>query len=242
MKDVGKLVDRIVAWIREKIEEAGVKGGVVGISGGVDSAVVVVLLKRAVGDRMLGILMPCHSDPSDTEDALMLVRSFDIPYRLVDLSPVYDAFLQVLGERDRKRDLSLANIKPRLRMITLYHFANKLNYLVVGTSNKSELEVGYFTKYGDGGVDILPIGGLLKTQVWEVARFLGIPDKIINKPPSAGFWEGQTDEEEMGVTYKALDAYLLEGKGDPDVIKKIEEMRRRSEHKRRLPQVFLPEK
>ncbi|MCD6363917.1 MAG: NAD+ synthase [Synergistetes bacterium] len=240
MENVEKLVDRIVAWIRGRIEEAGMMGGVVGISGGVDSAVVAVLLKKAMGDRMLGVLMPCHSNPSDTEDALTLVKTFDIPYRLVDLSPVYDVFLRVLDEEDRGGDVSLANIKPRLRMITLYYFANKLNYLVVGTGNKSELEVGYFTKYGDGGVDILPIGGLLKTQVREIARFLGIPERIITKPPSAGLWEGQTDEGEMGLTYEALDTYLLEGKGDSNIIKKIERMREKSKHKRELPQIFLP--
>ena len=240
MENVEKLVDRIVAWIRGRIEEAGMMGGVVGISGGVDSAVVAVLLKKAMGNRMLGVLMPCHSNPSDTEDALTLVKTFDIPYRLVDLSPVYDVFLRVLDEEDRGGDVSLANIKPRLRMITLYYFANKLNYLVVGTGNKSELEVGYFTKYGDGGVDILPIGGLLKTQVREIARFLGIPERIITKPPSAGLWEGQTDEGEMGLTYEALDTYLLEGKGDSNIIKKIERMREKSKHKRELPQIFLP--
>lgn len=240
MENVEKLVDRIVAWIRGRIEEAGMMGGVVGISGGVDSAVVAVLLKKAMGDRMLGVLMPCHSNPSDTEDALTLVKTFDIPYRLVDLSPVYDVFLRVLDEEDRGGDVSLANIKPRLRMITLYYFANKLNYLVVGTGNKSELEVGYFTKYGDGGVDILPIGGLLKTQVREIARFLGIPERIITKPPSAGLWEGQTDEGEMGLTYEALDTYLLEGKGDSNIIRKIERMREKSRHKRELPQIFLP--
>lgn len=234
-----KFVEEVTAWIRSEIGKAGAKGGVLGISGGIDSAVVAVLLKRAMGDNMLGLIMPCHSLASDLDDALEVVKGFDIPYKVVDLSSVYDVFLDTLGEVDRKGDVALANIKPRLRMITLYYFANRFNYLVIGTGNKSEIEVGYFTKYGDGGVDLLPIGSLVKSEVREVARYLGIPERIISKPPTAGLWEGQTDEGEMGITYEALDAYLLEGKGKPDIIKKIESMRTRSEHKRMPPKVFL---
>lgn len=237
--DPRKFVEEVVSWIRAQVEEANAKGGVLGISGGIDSAVVALLLKRALGKSMLGLIMPCHSGSSDLNDALDFVRSFDIPYKLIDLSPVYDRFLETLGESDRRGDIALANIKPRLRMITLYYFANRLNYLVVGTGNRSELEVGYFTKYGDGGVDILPIGSLVKSEVREVAKYLGVPESIISKPPSAGLWEGQTDEGEMGITYEVLDRYLLEGKGDPDIIKKIERMRERSNHKRVPPRVFL---
>jgi len=204
--------------------------------------VVSLLLKRAVGDNMLGLIMPCHSVSSDFEDAVDFVQKFQIPHKVLDLSSVYDGFLRVLGESDKKGDLALANLKPRLRMMTLYYFANRLNYLVVGTGNRSELEVGYFTKYGDGGVDILPIGSLVKSEVREVAKFLGVPERIITKPPTAGLWEGQTDEGEMGITYEVLDRYLLEGKGDPDIIKKIEGMKKRSEHKRMPPRVFLFER
>jgi len=234
-----EFVERVTVWLREEIRNAKAKGGVLGISGGIDSAVVALLLKRALGDNMLGLIMPCHSSSKDIDDALELVRSFEIPYRVVDLSPVYDAFLAVLEETDRKGDTALANIKPRLRMTTLYYFANRFNYLVVGTGNKSELEVGYFTKYGDGGVDLLPIGSLVKSEVREVARYLGVPEKIISKPPTAGLWEGQTDEGEMGITYEAIDSYLIEGKGEPDIIKKIENMRERNKHKRVPPKVFL---
>lgn len=239
MFNPASFVEEAVSWIRDEIEKAGAKGGVLGVSGGVDSAVVALLLKKAMGDNMLGLIMPCNSLSSDLNDALEFVKLFKIPYKFIDLSPIYEGFLKVLGENDKKGDLALANIKPRLRMITLYYFANRLNYLVIGTGNKSELEVGYFTKYGDGGVDILPIGSLVKSEVREVARYLGVPEKIISKPPSAGLWEGQTDEGEMGLTYEALDRYLLEGKGELDIIKKIEEMRRKSDHKRMPPKVFL---
>ncbi|MGB2782330.1 MAG: NAD(+) synthase, partial [Atribacterota bacterium] len=121
-------------------------------------------------------------------------------------------------------------------MTILYYFANKLNYLVVGTGNKNELTIGYFTKYGDGGVDILPLGNLLKSQVRELAEYLGIPKKIINKPPSAGLWEGQTDEEEMGISYDQLDKYLITGKLHNRVIeKKIQDKITKSAHKRTIP-------
>ncbi|MCS7233079.1 MAG: NAD+ synthase [Synergistetes bacterium] len=239
MFDAAEFVERAVSWIRDEIGEAGAKGGVVGISGGVDSAVVALLLKRAMGENMLGLIMPCRSVSSDLSDALEFVKAFEIPYRLVDLSSIYEAFLNILGEVDKRGDIALANIKPRLRMITLYYFANRLNYLVVGTGNRSELEVGYFTKYGDGGVDILPIGSLVKSEVREVARHLGVPEKIIHKPPTAGLWDGQTDEGEMGITYEVLDKYLLEGKADPDIVRKIEGMRKRSDHKRMPPKVLL---
>jgi NAD+ synthase len=121
-------------------------------------------------------------------------------------------------------------------MTTLYYFANKLNYLVVGTGNKSEIMIGYFTKYGDGGADILPLGNLLKNQIKELAEYLGIPKKIINKPPSAGLWEGQTDEEEIGISYNQLDKYLRTGKLNNKIVeKKIQDKITKSTHKRTTP-------
>jgi len=140
---------------------------------------------------------------------------------------------------DIKQQLPEANIKPRLRMTTLYFMANSLNYMVVGTGNRSEITLGYYTKYGDGGVDLLPIGGLLKSEVRALARELDVPAAIIDKPPSAGLWIGQTDEAEMGFTYDALEQYLSGGRSavTPAIADRIEQLRRASEHKRAMPPI-----
>jgi len=140
------------------------------------------------------------------------------------------------GEDHRLR-LALANIKPRLRMTALYYVANRFNYLVAGTENRSELTVGYFTKYGDGGADILPIANLVKSQVYELARFLGVPEKILRRTPSAGLWAGQIDEAEMGLTYEQLDRYILTGEAPRHVKERIEHLHRISEHKRQRPPI-----
>jgi NAD+ synthase len=230
--------ERIVAWLREQVREAGARGLVVGLSGGVDSSVTAVLAQRAFPDAVLGLIMPCHSNPADARDARRVADAFGIPAREVDLAPAYDALVSQLGtEAGPGRALALANLKPRLRMATLYYHANLLGYLVAGTGNRSELEVGYFTKYGDGGVDLLPLGGLVKAEVRQLARHLGVPADIVEKPPSAGLWEGQTDEGELGLPYEALDRYLLTGWAEPHVRQRIERMRGQSEHKRRLPPV-----
>lgn len=201
-----RLADRISKWIKRRVEEAGAKGVVVGLSGGLDSSVVAVLSQRAVGDKVLGIVMPCYSNPADEEDVHLLRVKFGVKIERVVLDPVYDKLLEILPSGNR---IAQANLKSRLRMLTLYYFANKLNYLVAGTGNKSEIMVGYFTKYGDGSADFLPLGGLLKTQVIELAKELGIPSKIIEKIPTAGLWEGQTDEGELGISYAELDNALL---------------------------------
>lgn len=231
-----KLADRISDWIRERVEEAEAEGVVLGMSGGIDSSTAAVLSKRAVGDRMLGLIMPCHSDSTGTEHAQLVADKFGINTEYVDLTPVFDRLLGVLPPGDK---VAVGNLKPRLRMATLYYFANSRNYLVVGTGNKSELKVGYFTKYGDGGVDFLPLGDLLKTQVRGLARELDIPEEIIVKPPSAGLWEGQTDEGEMGITYEELDKTILTidsgdtGNCDPETLKQVMDMIASSEHKRK---------
>jgi len=154
--------NHISKWIKEKVKEAGAEGVVFGLSGGVDSSLTAALAKKALGDKVLGLLMPCHSDPTDLEHARLLATKFDIETEYVDLGPVFDSLMASLP---RGSDLAVANLKPRLRMATLYYFANSCNYLVAGSGNKSELTVGYFTKYGDGGADLLPLGDLLKCQV-----------------------------------------------------------------------------
>lgn len=228
-----KLYKSLVGWLREKVYEANAKGAVFGLSGGIDSVVVGVLCKKAFEDDCLGLIMPCHSDPKDEEDALMVAAKFGIPYKKIILDEVFDKFTAILDKTENKR--ALANVKSRLRMITLYYYAALNNFLVVGTGNRSELTVGYFTKYGDGGVDLLPLGNLVKSQVRELARFLKIPKEIIDKPPTAGLWEGQTDEGEMGLTYNQLDEYILTGKASREIEEKINAMIKSSEHKRILP-------
>jgi len=234
-----RLVQKLCVWMEDKITEAKAKGIVFGLSGGLDSAVVAALSIRIFPQNTLAIIIPCHSLEVDINDALEFINKFNIPYKIIDVSKVYDSFIYMLNDKEKEGSFKLAeaNIKPRLRMTTLYYFANKLNYLVVGTGNKSELMIGYFTKYGDGGADILPLGNLLKSQVRELAEYLGIPKKIINKPPSAGLWEGQTDEKEIGISYEQLDKYLRTGKLNNKIIeKKIQDKIIKSAHKRTTPE------
>jgi NAD+ synthase len=234
------LVQELCDWIRDKITKAKAEGVVFGLSGGIDSAVVAALSMKVFPKNTLAIIMPCYNLETDTDDAMDLINKFNVSYKIIDLSKVYDSFIYLLKDKEKEKEESFkladANVKPRLRMITLYYFANKLNYLVMGTGNKSELMIGYFTKYGDGGADILPLGNLLKNQVKELAEYLGIPKKIINKPPSAGLWAGQTDEEEIGINYNQLDNYLKEGKLNNKIIeKKIQDKITQSAHKRITP-------
>ncbi|MGI6143605.1 MAG: NAD(+) synthase [bacterium] len=240
MDNLGELERKLVLWLQEKVGQAGARGAVVGLSGGLDSAVVAVLCKKAFPEGTLALIMPCHSMGEDETHAQLLAERFGIPYRRVVLDDVYDKMLATLTadiDGDKVLSLARANLKPRLRMITLYFYAAQLNYLVVGTGNRSEIAVGYFTKYGDGGVDLLPLGNLVKGEVLALAFHLGIPKEIINKPPSGGLWPGQTDEAEMGITYRDLDAYLKGCEIDPGVQARIEDMHYKSRHKRKRPPV-----
>jgi len=238
--EADQLATKLVAWIREQTLAAGRKGVVAGMSGGLDSSVLAVLCHRAFPQNMLGVVMPCCSSQQDEEHALMVASQFSIPTKVVVLDPVFDALLQALpgdGVEPGVSQLAKANLKVRLRMITLYYFANRFKYIVAGASNRSELAVGYFTKYGDGGADILPLGNLVKGQVRELANFLGIPQPIIDKPPSAGLWPGQTDEGELGLSYEELDRYLVTGQASTGLRQKIESMIATSAHKRLPPLV-----
>jgi NAD+ synthase len=238
---------RIVNWLQHRATLAAARGFVVGLSGGIDSAVVVRLCQLAQPGQVAGVIMPCKSDPRDEADAQLVADHFSVPAVRVDLEPAYDAMVadtrRAIEGLPREMPPSpieppermpLANIRPRLRMTTLYFIANSLNYLVAGTGNRSELTIGYFTKHGDGGVDLLPIGHLLKSQVRALARELDVPQAIIDKPPSAGLWLGQTDEEEMGFTYADLERYLASGPEgvSPALALRLERMIRASEHKR----------
>lgn len=237
--DCQRVTENLVHWIRQQAEQAGAQGLVVGLSGGVDSAVVAALCQRAFPHACLGVIMPCYSDPKDREDAHLVADTLSLAVQEVDLSPVFALLYQKLTgeEYGGQKGLPIANLKPRLRMLTLYYFANSKNYLVAGTGNKSELVMGYFTKYGDGGVDILPLGDLVKTQVRELARYLNVPEPIIAKPPSAGLWPAQTDEGEMGITYADLDAVILGQAPSSELAHEVARRRELSQHKRSLPAI-----
>jgi len=236
--NIEALTEKLVSWIKDEVTARGCLGVVIGMSGGVDSSVVAVLCKRAFPENTMGVMMPCHSNPDDKTHAQAVADKFDIPTIELVLDSIYEAFIKKLPEfkdNPELKHLAQANLKPRLRMITLYYIANQLRYMVVGSSNRSEVAIGYFTKYGDGGVDITPLANLVKGQVRELARYLGVPSPIIDKPPSAGLWEGQTDEAEMGLSYEALDGFILTGEASEEVRKKIETMMNNSAHKRSLP-------
>jgi len=235
-----ELVEKLVSWIRDTVLAAGCKGVVIGMSGGIDSSVLAVLCHQAFPQSTLGIFIPCYNSQTEVEHAQTVATQFSIPTRIVRLDNVFDALLKELPED--KADPAInrktrGNLKARLRMLTLYYFANQLNYMVVGSSNRSELSIGYFTKYGDGGVDIVPLGNLVKGQIRELACFLDIPQQIIDKPPSADLWEGQTDEDELGFSYEELDRYLITGEANDELKKKIETMIANNYHKRQPPPV-----
>lgn len=235
------LEEQISKWISEQVEKAGAHGVVVGLSGGIDSSVTAVLAKKAVANNSLGLIMPCQSSKEDEKFANLLAEKIDLRTEKVDLNPVFDKFLEVLPPACRG---AKSNLKPRVRMATLYYFAAKFNYLVAGTGNKSEIITGYFTKYGDSGADILPLGDLLKSDVKKLAKSLHIPEEIIDREPTAGLWEGQTDEKELGLTYRELDEAIEAIKLQkaellvPEVFWRISELIDRSKHKRQPIPIF----
>lgn len=236
MSNIQFIVDEMVAWLKERVSAAGSKGLVFGLSGGVDSAVMAGVAKLAFPSNSLGIIMPCHSDPVDEEHALLVAKALDLETEKIDLTSTFDTMMNTFKIDEKK--LAIANIKPRLRMTTLYYYAQNLNYLVAGPSNKSEFTVGYFTKHGDSGVDLLPLAEFVKTEIWELAKYLDIPEIIIGKVPSAGLWSNQTDEDEMGFSYQVLDEFIQTGDADENTKMKIQNMYKKSSHKREYPPIF----
>jgi len=245
-----ELVTEISTWLRERLDEGGAERFVLGLSGGIDSAVVCGLCVQAAGaDRVLGVIMPSSSQPDDAASAHKVADAFGVETHTVDLSGIADAFYAAMpsgavlpsmssataGERQQ---LATANVRPRLRMTTLYYIANLTRGIVVGTGNKSEAMIGYFTKYGDGGVDLFPIIDLYKHEVRAVARELGVPESVIARPPSAGLWEGQTDEDEIGMSYEELDRILVAIESgdtsgfDEASVKRVSDLVSSTEHKR----------
>ena len=229
-----------IRWIRSLVEDSGVRGIIFGNSGGKDSALVGILCKAAC-DNTVGVIMPCASKRNfgqDADDGRALAKQYGIETRVVDLTEVREAELQALKGIAELSDLAVANIAPRLRMTTLYTIAAAEGRLVAGTGNRSESYMGYFTKWGDGASDFNPISDLTATEVLEFLRYLKAPLSIIEKAPSAGLFDGQTDEQEMGVTYRAIDKFLTEGTASEEDRKVIDRYHSRSEHKRRPTPVY----
>ena len=243
MRDYKAELSSRVDFIREQLKSSGASGIVFGNSGGKDCALVGILCKRAC-ENTVGIIMPCQSKcnfGTDMEDGLAVAEQFGIETRTIDLSACKTAMTEAVSEVTEITKSASANIAPRLRMTALYTVAAAENRLVAGTGNRSERYMGYFTKFGDGGFDFDPIADLTVREVYEFLEFLGAPERIIKKAPSAGLFEGQTDEAEMGVTYAAIDAFLLEGKVSDADREIIERYHSRSAHKLKMPTVYEPE-
>ncbi|MDD1775314.1 MAG: NAD+ synthase [Methanobacterium sp.] len=239
----------ITEFIKQKLNESNSSGVLVGLSGGIDSSIAAYISAKSINkDRILGLIMPSETtSPEDVEDALLVANNLGIEKRIIQIDNFIKEFkgLDAPSKSLKDSKLANANLKARIRMVILYYHANSMSRMVLGTGNKSELLVGYFTKYGDGGVDLLPLADLYKTDVNKIARYLNIPKSIINKPPSAGLWQGQTDEEEMGITYQLLDKilYLLVDEKlkphqtadklgiSPDEVLRVKSMMEAAEHK-----------
>jgi len=249
-----KVEKMITKFIKKSVEEAGLNGAIVAVSGGIDSAVVLSLTVKALEPKRVTALTLPERDVTpkqDIDDVMQLVTELGLTCDCVDITPTLRVMRESLPLYSPSNRVAFGNVKARTRMIIVYHYANTLNRMVVGTSNRSELYTGYFTKYGDAGVDIMPIGDLYKNQIRQLALHLNLPEQIIKKVPTAGFWPGQTDEEELGIDYDSLDLILyawskgfesqkiVEETGVP--IQQVEMVLRRvrgTEHKRRLPTIL----
>jgi NAD+ synthase len=242
-------IEAIQSFIKQKVDEAKADGVVIGLSGGLDSVVVTKLCADSLGpNKVLVLIMPETATPEeDIKDALGFASSLGVDYRVIDITELVESFTSLLSPENLDIK-TVGNIKARCRMVLLYIHANLGNRIVMGASNKSELLTGYFTKFGDGGVDFSPIGDLYKTQIKELAKVMDIPENIVGKPPSAGLAQGQTDENELGITYKDLDRILLGIELKLDVkeiakrtgineneVSRIQDIVNRNVHKRKMP-------
>lgn len=239
-----KEAENAIAWIKEYVENSGAKGVVVGNSGGKDSAVVIAMATKALGkERVLTVSMPCQSIELDYDDAKAVSDAFDVPFIKVDLTECYLKFEQEVNnklksviEDDLSRE-STINVKPRLRMTTLYSIAQTMNYLVIGTGNLCEAMVGYTTKWGDNSSDFNPIGNFTVDEVLTIGDYLGVPERVLRKAPNDGLG-GKTDEEKMGIKYSQIAEMIETGKTDKQVEKEILRRFNNSKHKRALVPVY----
>lgn len=250
--DYEYVVKRIAQFLEEMLRKTNTSGYVVGLSGGIDSATTTYLTTKMLGKNIVKVLIMPDTDVTpkeDIDDAINIAEQLEVEYYVFDISELVKSFSRTLPFFDMNHNTSVGNLRARIRMASLYYFANRFNMLVMGTSNKSELLLGYFTKYGDGGADVLPLGDLYKTQVRDLARFLGVPERIILKPSSPRLWKDQLTEDELGLKYEIVDSILylyVEEKMDIreiasalgisiDNVNNIIRRIHRSEHKRRLP-------
>ncbi len=231
----------LLQWLEQQRLDYGANGYVVGISGGIDSAVVAHLLTRC-GAPVQGLILPSETTSAqDIEDAYLVAASAKCPVLEVPIIDTYRTFMQTMqplfNAQAERQNVIAGNLQARLRMISLYAYAQSHQAIVVGTDNAAEWLTGYFTKFGDGGVDIAPLLRLRKEQVYELAALLQVPQPLLQKSPSAGLWQGQTDEDEMGVSYRDIDAFLRGESISAQALTQIEFWHNRSHHKRRLPPV-----
>jgi NAD+ synthase len=240
MRNYENEVKSRVEFIRSVLADTCADGIVYGNSGGKDCTLVGIICKMAC-DNTVGLIMPCESRrnyETDKTDAETIAKQFDISMRVIELTSVKNELSQAIGDKTQLAVSALANIAPRLRMATLYAVAASENRLVAGTGNLSEIYMGYFTKWGDGAFDFNPIADLTVTEVYEFLRYLGVPEFIIDKAPSAGLFDGQTDESEMGVSYRSIDEYLFTGTVNTRDKEIIDKFHKSSEHKRNMPIMF----
>lgn len=232
----------LVNFIKTVVQESNHTGVVLGLSGGVDSSLCAYLVQQAFPKNHLVVYLPCFDKQTDAKHAQLVARKYHLNFKSINLKPEYDLFAQQYKisnyqthNNEVLKNIILGNLQARLRMTTLYLHAQSNNYLVIGTDNLTEFYLGYFTKYGDGGADLLPLICLNKSEVFVLASYVGVPDEIINKPPSAGFWYNQTDEQELGFSYQEIDKFLSKQFVEPDVLYKIKKWHVKSRHKRQLP-------
>ena len=229
---LNEYLKQIESFLKDYLESTKLDSYVLGLSGGIDSSLVGAIARHAVGkDKLFCYAIDVESDPKDIEDAKKVAKELDLNLEVINLTETYHNYLKQINGDNFSR-LTKSNLKVRMRMVALFAYAQEHRGLVLGTDNADERYVGYFTKYGDGAVDILPISQLVKEEVREAAKLYGLSSPLVNRVPTAGLFKGQTDELEMGVTYKDLDAYLLGKEIDLKAKERIEYLHKISEHKR----------